>query len=436
MIHAPFFRRAAGMASLLLAPLLALAQSSYPYMSMKAESPDERRDMAILVPYVLSTESLGFTLGLGGATTQGLRDPAMAFGTIYYSANESALLMLGARNIHFIGTERFVMDATLITGRQRERRVYVDGNPAYPDAISGSNGSDSEDLLIEDTWEGRAEMFFKWVLPIGEARDEPVEKYTVSNGFLASEPSGGSWLPWRRGRTTLSIRPQYWDQFIDPYEDDIGFRTLNAAFQLEYDNVDFRPNPSRGGYLRGGLTHDWGWLNDSDAWTTIEGEVSKYFWLGETSQLKHQVLALNALTLNTPSWEETVENGETTLSGVPPYFAGASLGGPIRMKAYPRDRFHDQAALYYSAEYRVIPKFAMLPKMRVMRLLDVQWWQFVVMGELGSVAPEWDFEELHSDMHWDAGLGLRAMFGTAVGRMDFMYGEEGVALQAMFGQSF
>ena len=106
------------------------------------------------------------------------------------------------------------------------------------------------------------------------------------------------------------------------------------------------------------------------------------------------------------------------------------------MKAYPRDRFHDRAAMHYAAEYLFIPHVTLFPRISVMRLLDIQWWQFAVIGELGRVAPEWDLKTLHTDMKWDAGLGVRAMFGAAVGRMDFMYGEEGFAMQAMFGQSF
>ena len=418
------------------AALQAAAQSSYPYMCMKAEAPDQRRDMKVLVPYALSTESLDFTLGLAWATTEGLRAPASLFSTAYYSANNSALLMAGARNVHVRNTERFFIDTTLLTGRQRQRRVYVDGNALFPDTPSGSSPSDPDDVLIKDTWEARAEVFFKWVLPIGESVDEPIEHYLVSKGFLVSDPTGGSWLPWKGGRTTLSIRPQYWDQFIDPEDEDIAFRTLNAAFLLEYDNRDFRPNPARGGYLRGGFTYDPGWLDDTDDWSTIEGELSKYFWLGKNSWFRHQVLALNAWTMATPSWEESIEDGELNITGAAPYFAGPTLGGPMRLKAYPQNRFHDRAAVYYAAEVRMIPQCVVLPSLGAKPLLDIQWWQLALIGELGNVASEWSLDELHTDMKWDAGLGIRAMFGSAIGRMDFMYGEEGFSLQAMFGQSF
>jgi hypothetical protein len=107
----------------------------------------------------------------------------------------------------------------------------------------------------------------------------------------------------------------------------------------------------------------------------------------------------------------------------------------MRLKAFPENRFHDRALIYYAAEYRVIPAWTP-PGRDTLRFLDLQWWQFVVLGELGRVAHTWNIPELHTNMKWDAGLGLRGMFGTGVARMDFVYGNEGLAIQAMFGQSF
>ena len=77
-----------------------------------------------------------------------------------------------------------------------------------------------------------------------------------------------------------------------------------------------------------------------------------------------------------------------------------------------------------------------VPLQSALRFLDVQWWQLVAFGELGRVAPSWNLSTLHTDMKWDAGLGLRGMFGSGVARIDLAYGEEGMNMAAMFGQSF
>jgi hypothetical protein len=56
--------------------------------------------------------------------------------------------------------------------------------------------------------------------------------------------------------------------------------------------------------------------------------------------------------------------------------------------------------------------------------------------EVGRVAPEWSFSRLHSDMKWDAGLGVRAWAQGIVIRIDTAYSNEGVGLQMMIAQPF
>ncbi len=66
----------------------------------------------------------------------------------------------------------------------------------------------------------------------------------------------------------------------------------------------------------------------------------------------------------------------------------------------------------------------------------MQWLQFAVFGEVGRVAPDWEFDELHSDMKWDVGIGLRAFAKGIVVRLDTAFSDEGVSVQMMVGQPF
>jgi hypothetical protein len=61
---------------------------------------------------------------------------------------------------------------------------------------------------------------------------------------------------------------------------------------------------------------------------------------------------------------------------------------------------------------------------------------FYANPTIGRVAPDWDFSELHSDMHWCAGLGLRVWAKGLVARIDTAYSEEGVGVQMMVSQPF
>ena len=56
--------------------------------------------------------------------------------------------------------------------------------------------------------------------------------------------------------------------------------------------------------------------------------------------------------------------------------------------------------------------------------------------EVGRVAPEWDLGELHSDMKWDVGLGVRLMVMKSIVRIDTAVSDETVGVWAMVGLPF
>ena len=121
----------------------------------------------------------------------------------------------------------------------------------------------------------------------------------------------------------------------------------------------------------------------------------------------------------------------------PPAYAGATLGGLWRLRAYPSQRFNDKAAIYYAAELRVIPEWNPFDAWPAFQdYADVEWLQFAPFVELGRVAPEWDLGTLHSSMKWSAGLGIRAWASGFVVRVDTAVSEEGALVQMMISQPF
>jgi hypothetical protein len=93
----------------------------------------------------------------------------------------------------------------------------------------------------------------------------------------------------------------------------------------------------------------------------------------------------------------------------PPAFSGATLGGLWRMRAFPAQRFNDKAGIYYAAELRLIPEWNPMEYWPALQQrVGIQWIQLVPFVEVGRVAPDWEFDELHRDMKWDVGCGLRA----------------------------
>jgi hypothetical protein len=68
--------------------------------------------------------------------------------------------------------------------------------------------------------------------------------------------------------------------------------------------------------------------------------------------------------------------------------------------------------------------------------LEIDWWQLVPFVEVGRVAEKWSVSELHTDMKWDVGLGVRVMLKRLIGRIDIAVGDEGAGVQMMVGHPF
>jgi hypothetical protein len=78
-----------------------------------------------------------------------------------------------------------------------------------------------------------------------------------------------------------------------------------------------------------GLVPDFGAFDSSSSWTFWQAEVDQYFELGDLPHVRQAVLALDAWTGGTPSWERRADG---TVANRPPAYAGATLGGLWRMR--------------------------------------------------------------------------------------------------------
>jgi hypothetical protein len=200
------------------------------------------------------------------------------------------------------------------------------------------------------------------------------------------------------------------------------------------DNRDYPGNPSRGNALSLKATRDWGFADSSASWTNFSAEYDHYFSLGEIKGFRQSVLAIDFWTSYSSSWEV---QSDGTIEHRPPAFSGATLGGLLRMRAYPSQRFSDKAAVYYGVELRMIPEWNFFDRIAwVQKHIGVEWLQLVGFGEVGRVAPAFNVRSLHEDMRWDVGIGLRVWAKGLVGRVDIGYSDEGAAVQMMIGHPF
>ena len=391
-------------------------------------------EQTLSLPYAFYNENFGYAAGYVYGKVGSPQKQALMLATAIVGTKGGMGFLVG-RDIQMPGVDRLFLDPIVSIGYFSDNEAYIDGNPDFPRQRAGSNDSSEDNYIQGDGWDNLFRLNFKYLLPIGDGRDEIITTYKIKDGLLISEPKGGSSLnPFKSGRSYLELRPFYRSQQIESDDLDTEIRTNGLDFSVFCDNRDFAANPSKGFGLRAKVSRDFGWLDSSESWTNVDGQLDYYIPLELWSSLRQSVLALNYWTSYSPTWEEHSNN---EISNRPPAYTGSTLGGLWRMRGFPTQRFNDKAAVYYAAELRLIPKWNPFDNWpSVQSYAGIKWLQFVPFVEVGRVAPDWDLNELHSDMKWDAGLGIRVWAQGIVVRIDTAYSDEGIGLQMMISQPF
>lgn len=391
-----------------------------------------------LLPYGFYSDLFNAAGGFAYGVSDWPHKGAAVVGTAIGGSNGSIAGFLIASNLNVPSHKRLLTDVLISAGHFGNQRMYVPGNVRYPDERAGSHGSDEDNYVDGDGDDTHFRLRFKYILPLGSGRDQPLPNYVLDRGILVANPSGGErWNPLRSGRTFLELEPFYRTQEVDADdEDEIDLRTNGIKLALTYDNTDFPLNPSYGSFQRIAVVRDFGWFDSYNDWTALEGEWRKYFNLGPTEKFRQRVVAFNAWTAYSVTWDEEDTEFGPVVTKRPPSFEGARLGGTFRMRGYPSARFSDQAALFYGLEYRVIPEDNPLDHVPVLRDLDTDWMQWVVFTEAGRVAEDWNLSTLHSDLNWDFGVGVRVFLKKILVRLDLAVSEEGGGVQAMVNHPF
>jgi hypothetical protein len=347
----------------------------------------------------------------------------------------SGMVFLVARDLQLPGTRRWFVDPVTSVGFFKDNQSYISGNPDFPDEQAGSNDSDPDNFIEGDGWDNFIRIRFKYLLPIGYGKDNIISTYKLSGGHLIEGATGAkSMNPFTSGTTFLEFRPFYRSQEIDGDDIDSTLRTNGIDASIYWDNRDFFANPKHGNSWRLKASRDFGAMDSSGLWTSLQGEVDQYFSLGETDLFSHRVLALDIWTSHSPSWDEQ-NSGE--IDNRPPAYTGATLGGLWKMRGYPSQRFSDRSAIYYCAELRLTSKWNPFDNWDwIQKYLGVQWVQVVPFVEAGRVAEEWTPDTLHSDMKIDGGLGFRVLAKGIVARIDVAGSDEGFTTQMIINQPF
>ncbi len=426
------------LSSLLIVPSL----SARPNTTIKStltrvENQENGTKNKLILPYAFSTESMGFTMGVGGGMKGYGQEQLLLGATAFYSADDAAGLFLGMWDYRPSFANRFFIGAQGMVGHYPTQRAYTklafDPNTTRP----GSNDSDMEQYGEDSGYDNWTDFKLEYVLPMGSARNDAMQQFTLKRGLLQSAPVGGdSWNPLENGVTTLLLRQYNRYRTFELDEGDVDATAHPVQVAVSYFNTDFPANPSTGSSQYFGVTHDFGWLESPEDWTFVEFEASKYFSLGDSDWATQRIIALNMWTGDNTSWEETTNaDGTVSVNHRTPFYEGATLGGFYRMRAYPVDRFNDKSVIYTTAEYRYTLDWNPLGNISWLRFLHSDWLQLVAFAEGGRVANDYD-SDLLKDWKVDGGVSIRCMFSGAVVRLDMAVSDETSSTWVMFGHPF
>lgn len=376
-----------------------------------------------VVPYGFASESMGGVIGVATGISGLPQEQNSLFATALVSNEGAAAVYAFFNNYQFSHNPHLFLDVGLGLGEFPQQKAYIDVSPPGTSPPAGSNDSSANDFVIADGFSNWIEIDFKYVFDIGNAKSNPINIYTLSEGLLVGGASGGEvFNPFKSGRTYLQTTFFHHNR---DYKINTGFplSTTGIGLSFKYNNTDFPVSPSMGNILNIGIKYDPG-FNDNEPWSVAEFEYSAFIKLAKTEYAEQQVIALNVWT------------ADTLTDAPPPHYYGVTLGGLYRLRAYPIERFHDKSAIYYSAEFRIIPKSDLLRNITFLEFANLEWWEIALFYERGRVAPSWNLKELHSAMKSDIGISLRVMANHNIGRLDFVWSEEDTAVWLMYGHPF
>ena len=394
---------------------------------------------SLILPYAFSTDDLGAVIGVGVMAT-GLYQKQMSVGATAFGGDSKGIAF-GVWDYQLFNSERLFFSSVGMIGKYPLLRAYTplphEFTPA-DESRSGSNDSSFDDFIEAKGSNNWWEVKLEYVLPWGDAADSAMKTYHLAGGLVEKPIKEiAPWNPLKNGTSVLIARQFNRYQLYQTDDGDLDGAVHAIELGYLYDNTDFPTNPSQGSAQYFAYTYNPKWLESNNDWSFIEFEASQYFSFGATDFAKQNILALNFWTGYSPSWQLLYdENGNSEVINNAPSLEGASLGGMYRMRGFRQSRFHDKAAIYASAEYRMTLDYNPIADVKWLKFLNLDWFQTVLFVEGGRVSPTYTKNELLTDWKSDVGFSIRALTAGIVVRFDIAKSNEGTNMWLMVGHPF
>ncbi|MEA1954369.1 MAG: hypothetical protein U9O24_08265 [Campylobacterota bacterium] len=408
----------------------------------------EREGVWSFLPYAFSSDSAGFTAGIG-VIVQGLLQPHTTLVATLFGGEEQEIITNGEADTSNFSGGLIAFNNLKVPYTNRvffSAFGYMTTNPKENIYFDSSHQSKMNDVWVTSTENNFFTATLKYVLPLGEGLNNPGGKYNLKNGFAINREGYGNRTPFVTGRTEVGLTTFYQNKTINNtqnavYLNDAPLEWNSSGLRLflSHNNTDYKNNPSRGYNLYARYSKDFGSGDSLQSWDFLEFKASKYFNLNTFSFTQQNVLAFNFWTAHSFSWENDNEFSPGVDMHRTPLSEGARLGGFIRMRGYNQNRFIDKSAIYASMEYRAVINYNPIKNGLfgewIAEHVPIDWFQVVGFVEAGRVHDTYNFELLQ-DLKYDVGVSLRAMVAELPVRFDIAYGEEGSNMWVMIKQPF
>lgn len=405
------------------------------YVLEDMRDPNRYAPGPVFLPFLFYNSSYRLGGGLVWSASGLIQPQTDSFAMALGSVNGSYSIQAGFHDFQVRPVDRLFVGFDGGFSQENQFTAFINGNSEFSREASGSNESSKEDFLKVLDDDGWGQVSFSYLLPIGGGLDVIVNRYVLEDGLAKEGMTGGfGWNPLTIGRTYLQLTPNYEYQTLEVGSGDAHYDTNGLQFNVLYDNTDFPLNPSSGNTTRLSVQRDFGLFNSTNTWTTYSGEFSQFIDLGQSRFFRQQVLALDAWTSYSPTWHGPNRPGEGVRTA-PPFYDGAVLGGSQRFRGFEDNRFHDRAAIYASAELRLVPVWNPFKKISILKDADITWMQWAIFAEAGRVSNEYS-PDLLSHLKGDVGFGLRILAKDTLVRFDVAASSEGYQLWVGLSEPF
>lgn len=394
------------------------------------------------LPFAYYDNSLGIVFGgLGGVKGFAQKETYAKIGGII-STSGTYYGFIQVESFQFPFFPRMFFRPDIYIGKVKDIELYLN-KPKVERSSPGANDSKNSDKVLMDGNDWWYEFGFKYLLPFGHGKENPIINPKFKNGLLISGETGGSdWNPLKSGRSFFETKFFYRHMDLEGESLTYNKKTLGVEFALSHENMDYFFNPTRGSYKRISYLTDWGAVGKASKFSAWRFDHRWYIPLydREKNELP-AILAVNIYSMYTPSWYdyhlETNSVGEQNkVYHRPLLFVSSNLGGVRQLRSFQMYRFYDKASIYYSVEFRKNILWNPFNSFSLTKKLGIDFIQLVAFADAGRVAPEWNLNTLHKDMKWSLGGGFRLFMDGLVVRVDLAGGPEGVLSQMFVDHPF